>query len=64
MILIIKVIEPEQGEQLIFLFLLIFFSITFCSNDNIDEIESLSLEDIETRVMILNDKIQDNMWFV
>ncbi|CAF0793711.1 unnamed protein product [Adineta steineri] len=34
------------------------------SAENIDEPENLSLEDIKTKVMILNDKIQDNMWFV
>jgi hypothetical protein len=38
--------------------------IFFFSDDELDETESLSLEDIQTKVMLLNDKIQNNMWFV
>ncbi|CAF0968816.1 unnamed protein product [Rotaria sordida] len=33
-------------------------------DDVLDETENISLNDIETKVMIFNDKIQNNMWFV
>ncbi|CAF2534547.1 unnamed protein product [Rotaria sp. Silwood2] len=32
--------------------------------DEFDPTENISLNDIETKVMTLNDKIQNNMWFV
>ncbi|UJR07552.1 hypothetical protein I4U23_011840 [Adineta vaga] len=32
--------------------------------DELDDQENFSLEDIKTKVMLLNDKIQNNMWFV
>ncbi|CAF3889514.1 unnamed protein product [Rotaria sordida] len=34
------------------------------TDDVLDETENISLNDIETKVMIFNDKIQNNMWFV
>ncbi|CAF1114885.1 unnamed protein product [Adineta ricciae] len=32
--------------------------------DDLDDQENFTLEDIKTKVMLLNDKIQNNMWFV
>ncbi|CAF4949227.1 unnamed protein product, partial [Rotaria sp. Silwood1] len=34
------------------------------NDDESDRSDNISLNDIETRVVILNNKIQNNMWFV
>ena len=36
----------------------------FSEGDDLDDQENFTLEDIKTKVMLLNDKIQNNMWFV
>jgi hypothetical protein len=40
----------------------IFYKFSF-SVEDLDE-ENISLDDIQSKVMILNDKIQNDMWFV
>jgi hypothetical protein len=34
------------------------------SDDDLEEKETMTLEGIKTKVMLLNDKIQNKMWFV
>ncbi len=36
----------------------------YFSDDDLENTENITLEDIRTKVMLLNDKIQNNMWFV
>jgi hypothetical protein len=40
-----------------------FYDLIFSDDDSGDK-ETMTLEDIKTKVMLLNDKIQNNMWFV
>jgi hypothetical protein len=40
------------------------FYILCYSDDDLDETDTLVLEDIKTKVVVLNEKIQNNMWFV
>ena len=41
-----------------------FYLYYFSLDENIAEPENYSLDDIKTKVMVLNEKIADDMWFL